>query len=181
MIRAKGVFFLNFKKQASEQDGPQAVADAIASLSPEDQAVFAQPISAVSWVDYGALMRLILQYHKGSIAALKEGSIMAARENLKGIYRTFISLTSPKFVCNRIPLVWKQYFDQGELALQWADKNNLSVRITGVTDMPRYHEYNFMPFLEEALRISGARSVLSHHSKCLAKGDDCCQIDFRWN
>ena len=180
MIRAKGIFWLNLKKQITEQGGPQALADTLAGLSPEDQAIFAQSITAVSWVDYGAIMRLILHYHKGSVAALKEGSVWAAHENLKGVYRTFISMTSPRFICKNIPLLWKQYFDSGKLALDWVNTNHVVLRISGVVGMPKHHEDNFLPFLEEALRIAGAKDVYGFHSKCLARGDSHCRIELRW-
>jgi hypothetical protein len=179
MICAKGTAWMNVVADINSKGGPP-VDSAIAGLSPQDQAVLKQPISAVSWVDYGAIVRMIVHYHKGNLQAIKEASASAAQQNLKGIYRAFLSLTSPRFVCNKIPLIWKQYFNSGQVSLEWVNEKNLIVRITGVEGMPQYHEYIFLPYIEEALRIAGAKNVFSYHTKCLAKGDDCCKIELRW-
>jgi hypothetical protein len=180
MIKAKGLFWLNIQK-LYKKSGQQGVLEkALAGLSPEDQAVFSRPILPVSWIDYGAVIRLLMALTGNDFNALRQGSRDAAMDNFKGIFKFFISLTSPGFFIKQTPLIWARYFDSGDVTMVWDNPHCVHMIVTNVEGMPKYHEHNIAPFAEEGMRLCGAKNIRSTHPKCLAFGDACCDFRFEW-
>lgn len=179
MIKAKGLYWMNLLEEVKEKGLQDKLKSSIASLSPEDQAIFSKPIMAISWIDYGAMMRLLLEFH-GGVDGLRRGSEEAAEKNFKGIFKFFISLMSPTFFVKKVPTIWSRYLDSGDVKIEWENPKHANVIVSNATGMPLHHEANIMPFLEKGLSICGARNLKSSHPKCIGRKDNCCIFKFQW-
>jgi len=155
-----------------------------AALSPEDQQLFDRPILPISWVDFGYYMRMIVTADKllgqGDFKLVEEAARFNMNKNFKGSYRMFISLVSPTVVFKVAGLVWRQWFDQGEVATEWVGERHGLVKLTHFPDMPVHHEHNLTPSIDEIIRISGGKNTVCEHKKCILK-DGYCLWEIRWS
>lgn len=177
MIKTKGVFWLNVQDVVKKDHGEERFANILAGMSPEDQAVFANPILPTSWIDYGAVMRLAVKY-VGDLEKFRQLSEVSAYNNFTGIYKLFFSLTTPEFFIKQVPLIWSRYFDGGSIKTEWLNPKHARLILTKVEGMPPHHELNITPFLEAGLKLCGAKNVITKHPKCLVRADDCCVFEF---
>lgn len=186
MGKVKGTGWKGIYEYLIKTNGPAGFEKLLAALGPGDREVFSKQILPVSWVDYGMFIRVLLTADKvlgkGDMSWLKEAETFSAWQDLRGIYRAFISLTSPEFVLSNIGRFWKQYYDQGEITFAWRDKTGGALKLLNFSDMPLRHEYDQNPYMEECIRITQrGKNVRSSHPKCLARGDDHCLYEFHWD
>jgi hypothetical protein len=138
----------------------------------------------VSWLNYGTYLNFIFTADKllgkGDSALVRASAVFTASQHFKGIYRMFISLASPLFVARKSAQVWRQYFDIGRAELTVGEEKHAELKLTEYPDIPLHHDLSHTPFMEEILRISGAKNPKGTHPKCMARGDDHCLWDFRW-
>lgn len=106
--------------------GPEGIDKVKAALSKEDQEIFTKPILPISWIDFGAYMRFLLTADrvlgKGDMQLIKDANIYNANNDLKGIYKMFISFISPQTILRNAGMVWSRYYDSGKLTVEWEGK-----------------------------------------------------------
>jgi hypothetical protein len=185
MARVKGTGWKGIYEYLIKTNGTEGFERLLAALSPEDRDLFSKGILPVSWIDYGTFVRVLLTADKvlgkGDKSWLKAAETYSAWHDLRGIYRAFISLTSPEFVLGNIGRFWGQYFDEGQLTIAWRGEKSGALKLVNVSHMPLYHEYDHIPYMEEAFRMTQrGKNIRGTHPKCLARGDDHCLYEFHW-
>lgn len=181
----KGVAWNNMLRYVKENFPEGSTEKIRAAITPEDdQILFGKPILPVSWVDYQAYMRFFFMLDQvlgaGDKKMVWDISIWAAQQNLRGIYKVFLSILSPEAVIKNSDMVWKQYYNRGRLAQLWMRNRSNALKLTDFPDIPPGHEWNQLPFMEEAMRLAGAKDVRGKHTQCIARGDDHCLFEFTW-
>jgi hypothetical protein len=184
-MNIKGVAWLASFDYILKRFGAAGVEKITAVLSESDRThLFGSRIMPVSWVDYGAAVRFMVAadkvFGKGDYQIVREAGVYCAWQNFKGIYRFFISLTSPKFILGNSQAVWKQYFDHGKVGVEWIPNQGARLTLTEAPDLPAQHEWDLLPTLEEAVRMSGGKNVRSTHPKCVARADACDIFEIFW-
>lgn len=184
-MRIKGAGFKAEYAYLLKRFGIEGLEKVKAALSENDrQELFSRPILPVSWYDFQAYMNLILTADKilgqGDMALVKEAGYHCARDNFKGVYKFFISLTSPRFILNNSEKVWQQYYDRGKILVEWPGEKHCVLKITDAPDIPLHHEWDQIPTMEETLWISGGKNVRVRHLKCIAWRDPHCLVDVTW-
>jgi|GEM_PF-1723262 len=184
MGNVKATRWLDCRKFFEERFGLESIHRVMVSLSPEDQAVLSKPILPITWLNYGSYLNFIFAADKilgkGDAALVRESAVFTASQHFKGIYRMFISLTSPLFVARKSAQVWRQYFDVGQAELNTVTDKCVELKLTDYPDIPLHHDLSHTTFMEEILRISGAKNVKGSHPKCMARKDPYCMWVFSW-
>ncbi len=185
MGQLKGTRFLDVKEYLALEYGQAGLERLFKALTPEDQAFFSRPITAISWIDYGAYMRYVLKADKvlgkGDTQLITETAKYACQKQFKGIYKFFISFTTPEFVLKRVTQVWRQFHSQGTLTLDKSGPGLGVLKLVDFPDIPLYHDLSHTPYMAEILRLSSAKNVKGSHPKCIARGDDHCLFSFSWD
>ena len=184
MTQMRGVGMLTFQKYLREYYGPTAVDRVTAAMNAKDQeALSVRPVNT-SWIGYDLYVRFMIQADRtlarGELRLLEESGVFGANTDLSGVYKIFISFTSPQFIIDRAERVWRQYFDRGQLKVVTHDKNHVTLEIRDVPDMPRHHDVYHLGYMSQCLVMSGAKDVKGDHPRCMARGDDHCAFEFRW-
>jgi hypothetical protein len=150
----------------------------------DHQRLFSKPLLPINWIDYRAYVQFTLtadavcgQGDKKSLEVL--GRTLAQRD-LKGAYRMFLLMASPKSLIEHAPSLWNQYFNEGKLTLNWLDEKKVSLEVREFADMPLHHELIQGAFMAEAMAICGAKKLQRQHPRCLARKDECCCFEFEW-
>jgi hypothetical protein len=184
MSEVKGTGWLSNYDYVLKIAGPEGVKKIISSLSPEDRNIFSKPILPILWLDFGAFMRFMLAadriFGKGDYKVIEAASIHAAQKDLRGIYKMFISFTSPQFIIKNAATLWRTYYNRGVLSAEWSTDTSGRLTLENFPDMPLHHEHNHMPYMEECFRMSGGKDIVGSHPQCLARGDKACVFEFSW-
>jgi hypothetical protein len=185
MGNVKATRWLDCRKFFLAQFGPEGVEKVLSALSPEDQAVLSKPILPISWINYGSYLNFIFTADKllgkGDKALIRESAVYTANQHFKGLYRIFVSLTSPQFVGRKAAQVWRLYFDVGKAEQINEGPNSAELKLSEYPDIPLHHDLSHTPFMETILAISGAKNPKGTHPKCMARGDDHCLWQFHWS
>lgn len=184
MGQVKATRFLDVKEYLAQEYGQAGLEKLFKALTPEDQVIFSKPITAVAWIDYSAYMRYVLKADKvlgrGDGQLVTETARYACQKQFKGIYKFFISFTTPEFVLKRVSQVWRQFHSQGTLTLDKIGHGMGVLKLVDFPDIPLYHDLSHTPYMAEILRLSSAKNVRGLHPKCIARGDECCLFRFTW-
>lgn len=170
-----------FVLQKATREQFQTVLD---SLPEHEARLFSRPILPAAWVDHHAHLRFILAADRilgrGDGELVKAAAVYCARKDLKGMYRLFMSFTSPHFIIKNAGRVWRQYYDQGNLVLEEVQEKSGRMRLDDYPDIPLQHDLENTAWVEECLRMSGCREPVGRHLQCRARGDRTCTWEFSW-
>lgn len=185
MGKFKGSGWLAALELIKQRIGSEGLEKLKARLSEEDRKlIFGKPILAISWLDYAAYIRMMIAADQmigiGNLAFLAEAARTEAQQNLKGMYRFLLSITSTQTALAKIPIIWKQYFDTGTITVERSGKGFVDIQITDWPDIPLHHEIPQGAYMEAAAEISGGRNPRYTHPQCIARGDAVCLLKFVW-
>jgi hypothetical protein len=185
MSAVKGTAWLTFQEFLESKFGKDAHARVLAGLGREDAKSLSQKILPIAWVEYGAYTRYLLKADqvlgRGDHALIREGAVYHAQKDMKGLYRMFLRIATPGFVLARSAQLWGLMMDSGVLTVDTQTPASVELKLTDFKDMPRHHELDQLPFMEEIARMTGVVNVRSGHPKCLARGDDHCRYVIAWS
>lgn len=109
MAEIKGRVLLDTLAAVKERAGDPGLSRITARLSPESRKVFASPILFSEWYPLDAYVEFlevnIRETADGDRRVLVERSEKVIEQQLRGVYRLFVKLGSPKFVITRIAAV----------------------------------------------------------------------------
>lgn len=185
MAMCKGTAVLAVLEYFEKTRGKDGLSRLLNALEAPDQAVFSAPIINVSWIDYGAYLRLLLAadrfFGTGDGQIINQAMYYQARKDLGGIYSFFVRVASPHFVIGKAASLWRQYYNQGKVEILTESKNLVEFKVTDFPDIPLRHEVENLPYFEEVARICNCKNPRATHPKCLARGDDCCHFAVKWS
>jgi hypothetical protein len=184
MSQTKAVHLKNFKKYIAEHGGDPVWTKVLAKLNEQDRAVVTKPIFTGEWLDYHLWFRLLCVADQilgnGDGRVITEIGAFDARENLKGIYSVFISFMKPEFIAARSSLVWRRYYDSGDMKVLNMLPQGAELELVDFPDVPKGHEHELVGWMGEALRITGVKNVQVLHPVCKARGGTRCLFQLHW-
>ncbi len=185
MPNTKAIHLKSLKKFLLERSGPGAWERVLENLTPADRHEAAQLRLPHEWFDYALWWRLITAADRvlgrGDLALVREIGSFDARENLHGIYRVFLSFLSPEHIITRTQLIWRQYYDVGQMKVAGIQTQRAMLRLTDFPALSQGHEQEILGWIEGALLLTGVHHVQAvHPGPCLARGDDHCVFEVTW-
>jgi hypothetical protein len=148
--------------------------------------LYSPALVASDWVEVSHALEQALGYDEafgtgvpGEAAEQMMFELVAKHYN--GLYRSvFAQAESPLAVLDKSSRLWRRFYDTGESELLIQSATSVIKRITGCDDFPRRHELILLPYYEELLRQWGARDPIVRHTKCVARGAECCETTISW-
>lgn len=104
----------------------------------------------------------------------------SAESVLKGIYKLYVKLGSPKHLIDRASRVFAAYFQPSDILVVKSKENFLCVHITFFPDADEAVEYNIAGWMERALEISGCKNIKVEITQSLARKDDVTEFNITW-
>jgi hypothetical protein len=185
MAKIKGTSFLNLLEYFEKIKGLEGIEQVKAALSEKDRiALFSKPIMPISLVDYHANFNFLLTADKilgkGDLQLIKDAVAYEIRKNFTGIYKLFISFTSMELIINSSARAWRQYLDTGAVTIERKEKKIMLFKITDFPNIPLHHDVANSTAIITLASLSGAKNVTVNHVKCMARGDQYCLSEIKW-
>jgi hypothetical protein len=157
-----------------------------AALAPEDrQELFARTVLPISWIELGAVMNFLLLADKmlgnGKLELIGEAMRYKAQKEFRGIYRFFLSISTPKNIMRRASVVWKKMYSEGEASTENETKSSLDFVVKDLHTQPLYHDLSVACYAEEVMRIAGWQNPRGELIKSPRLGHDQLRIHFTWD
>ena len=187
MTKVKALYVLQCREYILEMHGEAGIEAVKAQLSPAVREQLYSPLSLASdWMDVRLAVEHALAYDRAFGTGV---SGQAAERMLSGLvakhytvmYRSvFAQAGSPAAVLEKSSRLWRRFYDEGDSQLIILSPSSVLKRVTGITDFPTGHELLLLPYYEELLRQWGAKDPIARHTKCVARGAECCESVISW-
>lgn len=182
--KIKGAAFLRTSEYLEQKVGSEKTRQLLESLSAEDQAEISRARLTTERYSFDTLLRWRMQadkmFGKNDLKMVRDIADYSAEMELQGIYRFFISLTSPSFIMNKTARLYSQYMEPGTVTTQWLGEKKCHHDVSNYPDPPEHHETVFLSFIKRGLEISGARNVRCSHPACVLKSGPVCRYLMEW-
>ena len=105
----------------------------------------------------------------------------SAEVSLKGIYKFYVKMSSPRHIIDRASRVLQAYYDPSELKVVSKSSDHVTVHIVKWPTPNEVVDQRLAGWMEKALEISGCKDVKVNIAKSLAKGDKYTEFAITWN
>lgn len=186
MIEVKGTVVSDSVKAVKSRYGEQAYVNIVSLLKGETRSLFEKgPIMPVSWYPLDAFVEFLEMDIKvtaqGNEQELIRRSEVIIEQELKGIYKVFVKLGSPRFVLNRISTVHQTYFRGVAIEVTLSSPGRASLKYTGFERRHRLIGLSIIGFYRKALEISGAKNVSAEFATKIEDDKGYCELLLTWS
>lgn len=186
MGKTKGVTANNYLRLVAERATPAQFEQIKSLLSPPAlAALYGSPIAAVAFVDYPAVMQLLVAADKvlgkGDLALLREASFKNQEANLNGVYKALLPFASPAFILQQASKLWQRYHDTGRLTAEKVGPGRVTIKLVDYKDIPPHHGPEIEGAFEGLLHFAKAQGVGTRHTRCVLDGAPWCEWDVTWS
>jgi predicted hydrocarbon binding protein len=186
MAEIRGVLLTAWVDFLKQRYGEQALTDSLQQLSPDDRMLVSRTFLPSSWYPYDTLHALRRLTRPLATAADRDlaGEIgrHMAQHAFTGVYRSLLT-TDPVMQVEKFKYIGEFFFREAR---------TLETVISGNTALVRYHYQpgvrptgaicaSLAGFWSRSIELAGASNVRSAQTKCVARGDDCCEFSFDWS
>ena len=137
MGNVKGTAVASVLKYMRENYGETTLTRVMAELDPEMSRVITRALP-VSWVPAGYVRQLYQAANRvagdGTSAFYRGIGAANAAHDLPNFFKAIMALATPEMVFGLFGMVWKMYYDTGQLHISKREKNFLAVEISGFAD-----------------------------------------------
>ena len=165
---------------------PDKYTEWIAQLPKDSKKIFSEPIMSTEW--YAAESSVIVPTRLASkmlFSNAQEGAWQAGRYSadvgLKGVYKVFVLLATPKFVIQRSTQVMVTMYKPAEMQIVELNKNSSILRAVQLPINNEIIEYRMAGWMERALEICGAKNISVSITKHLSQGDSYTEFQGSWS
>ncbi len=183
MADIKGRVILDTLAAVRERAGEQELSKVIQSLSNESRKVFESPILFSEWYPLDAFAEFlevdVRETAAGNREVLAERSEKVVGSQLRGVYRIFVKLGSPKFVITRISAVHETYFRGVKITMEF-ERSSAIIKYFGFQKKQNIMEPVIIGFFRKALAMSGANRVVLKFTVPIAQAGPYSELAISW-
>lgn len=155
-------------------------------LSPEQRALFEEPVKRRQWYDMAVYSQAI-DIGARTIGAddpqryLEDLGRFVMDDGVNSLYRAFFRIASPSFVLKGSALLWGMFFKGSKLKIEKRGKNWVTSSIHGASFCQPSVCTSISGGMLSALEHAGATNVRLDTHNCRSEGGDRCSFSFQWN
>ena len=183
MAEIKGRVLLDTLAAVRERAGEQELSKIKNSLSNESRKVFESPILFSEWYSLDAFVELlevdVRETAGGDCEMLAKRSEQVVESQLRGVYKIFVKLGSPRFVITRIATVHETYFRGVKIILEF-ESHSATIRYVGFQKEQNIMEHVIIGFFRKALAMSGANRVDLRFTVPIAQAGPYSELAISW-
>jgi hypothetical protein len=184
MVMLKGVTLHSTLQFNREMLGEETVNKFISQLDEQSRNILSQTILDTSWYPFDCLISFtelvfntILQKNEDT---LKKGARLIVEKQVKGIYKTLLSVGSTEFIVKRINSINERYYQGIEVKTEYLDTTKLKVKYLGFEKKHRLHEIITMGWWEVVFENLDAKNVTTNLTTSLAEGKGYFEFTVTW-
>jgi len=179
----KGRVLLDTMDAVKKRSGEQELSKVVRSLSGQSRKVFESPILFSEWYPLDAFAEFleadVRETANGDRQVLAKRSEKVIEAQLRGVYKIFVKLGSPKFVITRISAVHQTYF-RGVKITPEVEGHRATVKYAGFQKEHNIIEHAIIGFFRKALEISGANRVDLKFTVPIAAAGPYSELTITW-
>lgn len=104
----------------------------------------------------------------------------SAIEDLNGVYHEFRCDGDPLGMLKAGILAWRSYHDTGRILVTLESETSARVDLVGYETVSEEMCAINTAWIDEELRLAGARDVEVTHTRCCCRGDPLCRWETKW-
>jgi hypothetical protein len=181
-VKAQGL--LHGLAWVREKFGEAGVDRVLAACSPavRDRSAAAIPLD---WIPLAELVEFLTvadrELGAGDGEVAEAIGAASARANLRHLaLRLAFFLGRPEFLMRRVAGIWRQYNEEGEMAVREFASGRMLAELSGFPSPDWYICSSITGWLYEAGLATGMRDLSTKHVECRARGRDHCYWELRW-
>ena len=183
MADIKGRVVLDTLAAIKEREKEAGLTRIVVSLSEKSKKIFESPILFSDWYPLDAFAEFleanVRETAGGDCEVLAKRSEKVVEAQLRGVYRIFVRLGSPKFVITRISAAHQTYF-KGVKIVPEVDGHRATIRYFGFQKQHAIMEHVIVGFFRKALEISGAKSTDLRFTVPIAQAGPYSELTIEW-
>lgn len=177
-VHVKGLVLKSRVEYVQKSFGDGGWDRVMAALAPEARAALKDGVLVSSWYPISVYVKMLCSidqtFGKGDLALCREMGRYAAQVALSGVHKSFYREKDVQFVNRMTPVIWKQYYDSGEMTTESAGRGRAIIRIRGFAEPHPALCQATLGWLEGANKTWGIEGVKVEEITCQADGQECC-------
>jgi predicted hydrocarbon binding protein len=184
-VHVKGIVLNSRIAYVEKYHGKEGFERVLEALSPEARAMVGGEILVSSWYPLQATVETLVTidrlFGKGDLSLCREMGRYTARAALAGgVQQSFVREHDPGFVIKMGPVIWRQYYDSGEIQVEQTGEESAISRIVDFEEPHKVLCLSIQGWMEEAMEIWGGTEIQVTETKCLTRGEKCCEFVCSW-
>jgi hypothetical protein len=181
LVKAQGL--INAARYIEEQYGQNTLGEIVRACSPGVRETYTTSI-AINWHPVEELTELVevaaKTLRRQPLAVAHEIGAAGARANMKGtVLRIAFYWGKPEFLMKRAAGLWRQFNDEGSMAVLHMDERTVRVEVAGLSMPNAIFCAIINGWCHETAIALGIPEATSHHVECRARGDERCIYEVR--
>lgn len=181
LVKAQGM--INAARYIEEQYGQQTLGEIVRACSPAVRETYTSSI-AINWHPVEELTELVevaaTKLLRQPLSLAQDIGAAGARANMKGmLLRIAFYWGKPEFLMKRAAGLWRQFNDEGMMALLYMDDRTIRMEVSGITTPNAIFCGIINGWCHETASALGIEEASSHHIECRARGDQRCIYEVR--
>jgi len=185
MAGTRGIVIAQIVRALQREFGPEGWQRILAGLDPEERRLVEGSILFTTRYPLALHMKLLdlpRQLYGGTRPQIaREIGRRVAEDSIHRVFRMFLRLGNPGFIVSRGPLIWKSYFDWGDLRIVANEPRSMRIALT--SDEPTSTAFceSVCGWAEQAVTMSGGRNAWARETACQSRGAPACLIETTWD
>jgi hypothetical protein len=179
----KGRVLLDTIASIKARTGEQELSKILKNLSHESRTVFESPILFSGWYPLSAFTEFlevdVRETAHGDREELARRSEKVIESQLRGVYKIFLRLGSPKFVITRISAVHETYFKGIKIVPEF-ENHTATIKYIGFQKEHSIMEHAIIGFFRKALKMSGANQIDLKFTVPIAQAGPYSELTITW-
>jgi uncharacterized protein (TIGR02265 family) len=183
-MKISGVVLYARKAFVKEHFGEGAWDRVLSGMSEEDQNFFSGLIIHSGWYEFDVGERLdkaiVSVLAGGNTKVFEDIGADSARENLKGVHKSFVTPGNPQSFLAQTKSIYRFYYNTGTRSYEQTGPNSGVITTVGAETFSLTDCLTVVGWYKEALRMCGARNVKITETACRAAGSPHCRYELNW-
>jgi len=185
-MKVKGTAVAAMPEFIKEKFGSSGYQKWLNALSDRAKIIYSSKILANEWFPLKEVLTDPTQkmcdiFYGGDPMYAHECGRYSAEKGLKGIYRTFVKLGSPEFICKCASVILPTYYDPSKVVIQSLEKRQAVFRIVEFSEISKVIEYRITGWIERAIEINGGMNVSVKLVKSMCDNNPYCEFEVTWS
>ena len=184
MTKIRGFAIRGALRYVKHRGGAGAVREILAGLPSASAEVFEKKIRHASWYPYTAYSELLAAIDRdlgrGDHSLMRDIGLFAARHEGDAPFEFLTRLASIEGLLGSTVVVWQNYCDTGRFEASELGPGVAIGALHGFPEISIDHCHLLAGWISGIGRAAGAREGKVRKSKCVHRGDDCCEYSCRW-
>jgi hypothetical protein len=185
MTQIKGTSIRGLLKYAKDNDYPGGAQGLVAGLPQALAEDFRRPILSTGWYPYDAfatlLHRLDEELGSGDGALAPEIGHWAAARDAGTIFKMVAIFASAEKIMSMTPFFWSRYCDTGSFKTLHVEPGRGAAQLRDFPAVDPLHCRLLEGWITGIGEASGAENAEATQTRCVHRGDDCCEYTALWD